>query len=60
MRTRATFTKVAVDHRHEPTGHRRLPRAHHATPLDRTEQDKQLAEAEKAIEAEEQVREEAQ
>jgi neutral amino acid transport system ATP-binding protein len=34
--------------------------AHHGTPLDRTEQDKQLAEAEQAIEAEEQVREEAQ
>ena len=34
--------------------------AHHGTPLDRREQDKQLAEAEKAIEAEEQVREEAQ
>jgi neutral amino acid transport system ATP-binding protein len=34
--------------------------AHHGTPLDRTEQDKQLAEAEEAIEAEEQVREEAQ
>jgi neutral amino acid transport system ATP-binding protein len=34
--------------------------AHHGTPLDRAEQDKQLAEAEEAIEAEEQVREEAQ
>jgi neutral amino acid transport system ATP-binding protein len=34
--------------------------AHHGTPLDRSEQDKQLAEAEEAIEAEEQVREEAQ
>jgi branched-chain amino acid transport system ATP-binding protein len=34
--------------------------AHHGTPLDRREQDKQLAEAEKAIEAEAQVREEAQ
>jgi branched-chain amino acid transport system ATP-binding protein len=34
--------------------------AHHGTPLDRREQDKQLAEAEQAIEAEEQVREEAQ
>jgi neutral amino acid transport system ATP-binding protein len=34
--------------------------AHHGTPLDRAEQDKQLAEAEVAIEAEEQVREEAQ
>jgi neutral amino acid transport system ATP-binding protein len=34
--------------------------AHHGTPLDRAEQDKQLAEAEQAIEAEEQVREEAQ
>jgi neutral amino acid transport system ATP-binding protein len=34
--------------------------AHHGTPLDRGEQDQQLAEAEQAIEAEEQVREEAQ
>jgi branched-chain amino acid transport system ATP-binding protein len=34
--------------------------AHHGTPLDRAEQDKQLAEAEEAIEAEEQVHEEAQ
>jgi branched-chain amino acid transport system ATP-binding protein len=34
--------------------------AHHGTPLDRREQDEQLAEAEQAIEAEEQVREEAQ
>jgi neutral amino acid transport system ATP-binding protein len=34
--------------------------AHHGTPLDRAEQEKQLAEAEQAIEAEEQVREEAQ
>ena len=33
--------------------------AHHGTPLDRAEQEKQLAEAEQAIEAEEQVREEA-
>jgi neutral amino acid transport system ATP-binding protein len=34
--------------------------AHHGTPLDRAEQEKQLAEAQQAIEAEEQVREEAQ
>ncbi len=34
--------------------------AHHGTPLDRAEQDQQLAEAEQAIEADEQVREEAQ
>jgi branched-chain amino acid transport system ATP-binding protein len=34
--------------------------AHHGTPLGRAEQDRQLAEAEQAIEAEEQVREEAQ
>jgi branched-chain amino acid transport system ATP-binding protein len=34
--------------------------AHHGTPLDRAEQEKQLAEAQEAIEAEEQVREEAQ
>ena len=33
--------------------------AHHGTPLDRAEQDQQLAEAEQAIEAEKQVREEA-
>ena len=33
--------------------------AHHGTPLDRAEQEKQLAEAQQAIEAEEQVREEA-
>ena len=33
--------------------------AHHGTPLDRAEQDKQLAEAEQAIVTEEQVREEA-
>jgi neutral amino acid transport system ATP-binding protein len=34
--------------------------AHHGTPLDRAEQEKQLAEAQEAIEAGEQVREEAQ
>ena len=34
--------------------------AHHGTPLDRSEQERQLAEAEAAIEAEEQVQEEAQ
>jgi branched-chain amino acid transport system ATP-binding protein len=34
--------------------------AHHGTPLDRTEEERQLAEAQEAIEAEEQVREEAQ
>jgi neutral amino acid transport system ATP-binding protein len=34
--------------------------AHHGTPLERAEQDRQLAEAEQAIEADEQVREEAQ
>jgi neutral amino acid transport system ATP-binding protein len=34
--------------------------AHHGTPLDRAEQDKQLAEAEQAIVTERQVREEAQ
>jgi branched-chain amino acid transport system ATP-binding protein len=34
--------------------------AHHGTPLERAEQDRQLAEAKEAIEADEQVREEAQ
>jgi branched-chain amino acid transport system ATP-binding protein len=34
--------------------------AHHGTPLERAEQDRQLAEAEQAIEADKQVREEAQ
>jgi branched-chain amino acid transport system ATP-binding protein len=32
--------------------------AHHGTPMDRAEQDRQLAEAQAAIEAEEQAREE--